>query len=90
MAQGNIRAFHFPAGATVPLDRLVRRGTAHSALAHESAGDGRLVPTPVVPALRVSGPGLSGQALAGTGALVWEGELLEDLPVRRPGRFHTH
>lgn len=90
MAQGNVRAFHFAASGAVPFARIVNRGVAHCAIAQDDAAGGSLVPTPVAPALRVTGANISGQALAGSGALVFEGEVLESIPARRPAPPRSH
>lgn len=70
MAQGFVRAL-----------RNVAETTIHSLATrqHGRAGDdtASLVPTPVATTIYVRDGGRSGQQLAGTGELVWEGEVLE-------------
>lgn len=76
MAQGFVRALRntadLMADGMAPRERTITTAVSASA---------RLVPTAVAAALHLPGR-FDGQQLAGSGALVWEGEMLE-----RPARL---
>jgi len=74
MGQANIRALSFVADAARPVVDLMMRSFAASG--HSSVGVSELKPTPGARVFHVADDAC-GQALAGTGALSFEGEVLE-------------
>jgi hypothetical protein len=72
MAQGNLRAIGNAADRTVAANGVV----THVPAAMTASGE-RLVPSPVPAALYVPSGRFGGQQLAGSGALVWEGEVVD-------------
>jgi hypothetical protein len=80
MAQGNVRAFRNVAGPA--FHGLAPR---ENALVISVGNDQPLVPTAVAAALYLPASRFGGQQLAGSGALVWEGEALD-----RPSRDSIH
>ena len=75
MAQGNLRAYRVPHAEAV----------ARSFAARGSRADAPMSPSTPAPTLSLAADFASGQRLAGTGALVFEGEVLE-----LPARSRTH
>ena len=78
MGQANTRAFHFVAEAARPVMGLMLRGM-------RGRFADRLEPTPNARVIRIEEDSVSAESLAGTGALVFEGEAYE---LRASNTFH--